>query len=202
MEERKLVGWCGIAAVGLFGGGSALWAGGLPRPGTSGRKLVRFYERRAERIVAGASLSLLAVALFVPVAAGIRRRLAEAEGDDLLATTAFGGALLGAGAGLAAETINLTGALRARDGTLDPALARALYETSQVLGFNAAGVGIGTFGIATAAVALRQDVLLPRPLAGATAVAGLTLLTPLSRYTFGPSLPLLAVLAARLLREG
>ena len=162
---------------------------------------MRFYEDAADRIVVGDSLSLLAVALFVYFAAGMRQVLSELDGDDVLADTAFGGALLGLAAGVGAETINMVGGLRARDGELSPELARSLFEISQILGFNAASVGMGTFAIATAAVALRRRTLLPRWLAVLTVAAGLALLTPLSRELFAPALLLLPVLAVQLLRE-
>ena len=55
---------------------------------------------------------------------------------------------------------------------------------SQVLGFNAAGVGIGTFAIAVAAVALRSGTIMPRWLAVITVAVGLALMTPLSRAVF------------------
>jgi hypothetical protein len=62
-------------------------------------------------------------------ASGIRAILRELEGDDVLATTAFGGALLVMAAGLGAETINMVGALRAHDGQLTPELARAVLKS-------------------------------------------------------------------------
>ena len=198
---QRLVGWSGLAVVALFGGGSALWAFDAPRPGASKREIVAFYERAARRIQAGAGMSLFAIALFMLFASGMRRRLAQAEGDDVLATTAFAGALLGTGAGLGAETINLAGALRARDGSLSGELARSLYETANVLGYDAAGVGVGTFAAATATVALRTGAVLPRPLAVVTGLTGLALMTPLSRVVLGPGVLLLGVIAARVLRE-
>lgn len=196
--ERHL-GTSGLAVVLLFGGGNALWAMGIPKPGSSQDELVRFYVDRSGRIVAGASLSLLAAAVFTFFVSGVRRALARAEGDDVLPTTAFGGAMLGISAGLGAETINMVGALRAADGTLDGPLAQSLYEISQVLGFNAAGVGVGVFGLATAGSALRSGVL-PRWLSLATAAAGLALLTPLSRVAFAPAIPLVGLVGRYLSR--
>jgi hypothetical protein len=190
----------GIAAAVLFAGGNALWAFEMPDPDASGAEVVDFYRDNSGEIVAGASMSLVSIALVVFFASALRRALADAEGDDLLATTAFGGALLGVTAGLGAETINMAGALRARDGQLTEPVGQSLFQISQVLGFNAAGVGLGTLGLATAAVALRTGALLPRWLAALTAALGITLLTPLSRVTLGPAVLLLPVIAVRLLR--
>ena len=80
----------------------------------------------------------------------------------MLPTAAFGGAVLVAAAGLGAETINLTAALRAREDELGRDLGQALFEISQILGSTASGVGLGVFALATAAAALRGSVVLPR----------------------------------------
>ena len=165
-------------------------------------EIVDFYRDASGRIVAGASLSLIAIAAFVLFAAALRRVLTEAEGDDLLATTAFGGALLGLAAGLGAETINMVGALRARDGELSAALAQSLHEISQILGSTAMGVGMGVFALATSAAALRTG-LIPRWLAVLTAVLGISLLTPVSRVpevSSGSLLLITLAIAVSLLR--
>ena len=94
----------------------------------------------------------------------------------------------------------MAGAMRARDGDLSDELAESLFETAQVLGYNAAGVGVGTFGAATAAVALRTNTILPRWLAALTGIFGVALMTPLSRVVFGPAIVLFAVIGARLAR--
>jgi hypothetical protein len=190
----------GIGVALLFGGGSALWALDMPDAGASGAEVVDFYTDTSGRIIVGASMALVAIALFVFFASGLRRALTEAEGDDLLGTTAFGGALLAVAAGLGAETINMVGALRADDGRLSEPLAQALFEISYVLGFNAAGVGLGVLALATAAVAIRTGAILPRWLAVVTAVLGIALLTPLSVWVLGPSVLLLPVLAVLMLR--
>jgi hypothetical protein len=188
----------------LFVTGNVLWWPWTgPEAGASAAEIVDFYRDTSGRIVAGASLSLLAIAAFVPFAAAFRRVLTEADGDDLLATTAFGGALLGMAAGLGAETINMVGALRARDGELGDALAQSLFEISQILGSTAAGVGMGVLALATAAVALRTGLILPRWLAIVTGVVGISVLTPLSRVAevSGASLVLItSIIAVLLLR--
>lgn len=104
-------------------------------------------------------------------------------------------------AGLAAETINMVGALRAQDGQLTPELARAVFEISYVFGYNAAGVGVGILLLAIAAVALRAHALLPRWLARILLIAGVAFITPLSRFLLAPSILLLAGGSMALLRE-
>jgi hypothetical protein len=200
VDSRRFTALTGIAVAVLFGAGNAVWAFRMPSPGVSGPEVVRFYRDASDRIVVGASMSLVAIALFVFFASGLRRMLAEAEQDDLLATAAFGGALLAAAAGLGAETINLVGALRAHHGELSGPLGQALFEISFILGFNAAGVGTGVLAVALATVALRTGDFLPRWLAVVTAIVGIALLTPLSRVVLGPGVLLLGVIAALLVR--
>jgi hypothetical protein len=198
--NRRVTGLTGLAVVVLFAAGNALWAFEQPDAGAPAGEVVAFYADASDRIVAGASLSLVAIALFVLFASGLRAILREHEGGDVLATTAFGGALVLVVAGLGAETINMVGALRAGDGELTRELGQALFEISYVLGYNGAGVGIGVVLLATAAVALRSEALMPRWLALVLLVVGLAFLTPLSRYLLGPSVLLLAAASVQLLR--
>jgi hypothetical protein len=150
--------------------------------------------------VAGALLSLISIAMFVVFASALRGVLIELEGDELLANVAFGGAILGLATGLGAETINMAAALRAGDGQLTGSLAQALFDISYVLGYNAAGIGIGLLTLSIGAAALRAKAMLPRWLAVVSLALGAALLTPLSHYVLGPSFLLLLVLGVLLLR--
>ncbi|HTR89865.1 MAG TPA: hypothetical protein VMG62_07120 [Solirubrobacteraceae bacterium] len=197
---RRATGLAGIGAAVLFGVGNALWAFDQPHAGASTRTILAFYKHTSGGIIAGASLSLVSCALLVLFASGVRAILREHEGDDLFATTAFGGVLLLIGAGLGAETINMVGALRAGDDQLTPELARVLFEISYVLGYNAAGVGIGVALLATSTIALRTRGLLPRWFALPLLIAGLAFLTPLSRFLLAPAVLLLIAVSAQLLR--
>jgi hypothetical protein len=200
LGTRRVTGLAGLSAAVLFGAGNALWAFDQPSSGAPAGEIVAFYRDASTGIIVGASLSLLSIAVFVLFASGVRAILREHEGDDLLATTAFGGALLAMAAGLGAETINMVGALRADDGQLTKGLGQALFEISYILGYNAAGVGIGIFAVATAVVALRARALLPRWLALLLVVVGLAFMTPLSPFLLGPSVLLLAAVSAQFLR--
>ena len=190
--------WMGVAAAVLFGVGSALWGLDMPEGGAPPRELAAFYRDNADAIVWGASLSLVGIAAFVVFAAAIRRLLADADGDDTLATEAFGGALIVAAVGLGAETINMVGALRARDGTLTPELAQTVFAISQPLGSAAAAIGVAIFAMATAFIALRTGAILPRWLAIAVALAALVLLTPVGwvQEVAGASVVVITLLVA------
>jgi hypothetical protein len=200
LSTRRAAGLAGLGTVVLFGVGNALWAFDQPDGGASSREVVAFYAGDSGWIIAGASLSLLSIALFVLFASGVRAILREHEGDDLLATAAFGGAILLVAAGLGAETINMVGALRADDGSLTPELGRALFEISYILGYNGAGVGIGILLLATAGVALRARALMPRWAALLLLAVGLAFITPLARFLLVPSLLLLIAVSVQLLR--
>lgn len=195
-DARRQAALSGIAVAALFGIGSAIWALDMPEDGTPTAEIVAFYRDTADRIVVGASLSLLGIAAFVWFAAALRRVLIDAGGDDVLATAAFGGALLGMAAGLGAETVNMSAALRAHDGELSVPLAQSLFEISQILGSAATGVGLGVFALASAAVALRTRLVLPRWLAIATFLIGLVLLSPLAHVNWVAGAALVLITAA------
>ena len=200
-DARRVTAVAGLAAAILFGAGNALWAFSQPKAGASAGEVASFYSDHHDGIVVGGSLSLISIAVFVVFASGLRSMLREVSGDEVLANTAFGGTMLLLAAGLGAESINMAAALRADDGSLSPELGRALFETSYVFGYTAAGVGVGVVLIAAAAVALRSRALLPRWLALLVIVFGLACLTPLIRYLLGPAMLLLAVYSATLLRR-
>jgi hypothetical protein len=193
MTAERQAGISGIAVAVLFGTGSAIWGLDMPEDGTAVLDVIEFYRDTADRIVIGATLSLLAIAAFLWFAAALRRVLADAEGSDVLATTAFAGALLSMAAGIGAETINMAAALRAQDDELSDELARSLFETSQVLGSVATGVGLGVFALATAAVALHSGRVLPRVIAIAFGVLGVVLLSPLAHVNWLPGAALVVI---------
>ena len=179
MEARRWAGISGIVAAGLFATGNAIWALGFPPGGTPVAEIVAFYEERAERIIVGASFSLLAIGAFVVFAAAVRRVLIDAGAEEWLATAGFGGAVLGMAAGMGAESINMIGGLRASENTLTPELAHAVYEIPQVLGSFAAALGLGVFALTSGLAALRSGAL-PRQVSLIVLGSGVLLLTPLS----------------------
>jgi hypothetical protein len=193
-------GASGVATALIFAIANALWAFDQPSFGASAPELIDFYGDLSGQIVAGALLSLISIAAFVVFASALREILIQLEGDAILANVAFGGALLAMAAGIGAETINMAAALRAGDGELTAPLAQTLFDTSYVLGYNAAGVGLGLVALATSAVALRARALMPRWLAIVGVLLGIALITPLSIYTIGLSFLFLLVLGVLLLR--
>jgi hypothetical protein len=195
--------WAGVSAVGsavLFIVGNALWGFEQPDLDASASELTDFYSGLSDRIVVGAWLSLLSIAVFVVFAGAFRAVLVELEGDELLGNIAFGGTLLGLAAGVGAETINMAAALRAGDGALTETAAVALFDTSYVLGYYGAGIGIGLLALATGAAAVRTRALLPSWLAALALALGVALLTPLSQHVLGLAFVLLLVLGVELLR--
>ena len=192
-RSRTYAATSGLAFVVLFGIGNSLWGFDAPEAGASAGEILGFYGANSDEIVIGATLSLVSMAAFALFAAAVRRVLTDARGDDVLATTAFGGALLALAAGLGAESINLVGGLRAEDDELSESLAQSVFEISQVLGTIAAAVGVAIFALAVAAVALRTRLVMPRWLAFVTLVIGLSLLTPAARVFEWPGVAMMLV---------
>ena len=201
---RRYARWSGIAVAVLFGTGSAIWGLEMPDAGTPVGEVVDFYRDTDDRIVVGGSLSLLGIAAFLLFAAALRRVFIDDGSDEVLASTAFGGAIMSMAAGIGAETINMAAALRSRDDELGDALAQSLFETSQILGSVATAVGLGVFALASGAGALRCPGILPRPVAIVTVVIGVALLTPLSHLNLfpGAALVLLSLMLALALQTG
>jgi len=200
----RIAGYSGIAGAVLFGVGSAIWGLDMPEDGTPVAEVLEWYSDTADRIVIGGSLSLLSIAAFLLFAGAIRRVLADVEGDDVLATTAFAGLLLALAAGISAEGINLAAALRAQDDELGQHLGQSMFEISQIFGGMLTAIGLGVFAVATAVVALQSGQVLPRWLAIFTLVLGVLLITPLAHVNWvaGAALVLLSGMigAALLLR--
>jgi hypothetical protein len=192
LEARRAAGWAGVAAAALFAVGNAIWALDMPSPGTPAQELVAFYDDSSTEILVGAPMSLLSIAAFVVFAAALRQVLVDAGGPEFLATAGFGGALLAMAAGLGAESINMGGALRAREGELTEPLAQALFEVPQVLGSYATAAGLALFALATGAAALRTGAL-PRWAAVATLAVGVALLTPLAIWNVAAGTAMIAL---------
>lgn len=204
MTARRNAGLSGVAAALLFAVGNAIWALDMPEDGTTVPRVVEFYRDRADQIVIGGSLSLLSIAVFLLFAAALRHVLIEAGDEEVLATTAFGGAVLGMAAGLGAEAVNMVAALRARDDELNEALAQSLFEISQILGSAAAAVGLGLFALAAGVAALRSGQVVPRGIAIVTVLLGVLLLSPLSHVNWLPGAAMIVLgvtLGAMLLRR-
>jgi hypothetical protein len=199
-RSHRWAGLSGVATALVFISANALWGFEQPQSGAPRAEILDFYTDLSGRIVAGALLSLISIAIFVVFASAFRSVLIELEGDELLANVAFGGALIGLAAGLGAETINMAAAMRAGSGELSGSLAQALFDISYVLGYNAAGIGLGLLALATGMAALRAKALLPRWLALLGLALGVALLTPLCQFVLGPSFLFLLALGVLLLR--
>jgi hypothetical protein len=200
----------GLVVFALFAAGNSLWAFEAPTlfdlapTDASPQEVVHLYEGTSTEIVIGASISLVSIAFFVWFGAVLREHLEYLESGrgTGLPLAAFGGVLLAVAAGIGAETINMVGALRAESHSgITPDTAQAYYDVSQILGFNAAGIGLAVTLAATAMVAIRANTLLPSWLAALTVIIALTLLTPLSRLTFSLAFLLLPVISVQLYRE-
>jgi hypothetical protein len=196
----------GLAVFALFAVGNLLWSIDIPATDAGGAELASFYEDRSTQIIVGASLSILAVVLFVWFSALLRDRLEAELGDRgaSLPTAAFGGAILAFTVGLGAETINMAGALRAAsDEGISPGAAQAYFDISQILGFNAAGVGLATLIAATSVATIRGSRILPPGLVVPALILAVTLLIPVVvRFTLLLAILLLPLYSIRLYRLG
>lgn len=160
----------GVVSAIMFAIGNAIWALGWPPSGSSDATMASFYADRQVRIEIGGAVSAISLALWAPFAAMVALRIART--NRILAVSAGLGASVLLTGGIAAETINAAGAIRASH---DPALAQILYEVPQVLGAYTSGVGLGIVAIS---IALAR--ILRRDWSAITLVIGVALLTPAS----------------------
>jgi hypothetical protein len=174
----------------FFGLGSFLWwPWGELRPGATPLAVAKFYSESQVRILIGGGISVLALALFVVFGAAVRHLVPASR--KMIGDIALSGAVVTTVAGLAAETINMGGALRAAH---DPVLAQAMYEIPQVFGGYTSAVGVGIFALAVAA-----SGLLPRWSAAVVGTTGVVLLSPAALFIVevaGVGLVLVAALVA------
>ncbi len=170
---RRIAGWIGVAVAVLFGFGSLLWwPWGQVRPGATPAAVAAFYSDSQVRILIGGGVSVIALVLFVIFAAAVKHLMPSSR--RLIGDIALAGAVVTTVAGLAAETINMGGALRA---ATEPTLAQAMYEIPQVFGGYTSAVGVGIFATAVAA-----SSLLPRWSAAVVGITGIILLSPASLF--------------------
>lgn len=187
----------GLAFALLFAIANMLWGFEQPAIGADPEEALDFYEDTSIRILIGGSLSLVSIVFLAWFGSILRDALSDAESDHGtgLPLTAFGGVLLVCAVGLAAETINMVGAVRAEDdGGLSPGAAQLYLDLSSAFGYWAAGAALAVVTASTALVAIRTGRIMPRWLAWATLILAAALLTPVLITTAGKfafSLPLL-----------
>lgn len=186
-----------------------IWGFEQPSRGAGTEEIVSFYEDTSTEILIGGTMSTVSVLFLVWFGAVVREQLAAAEGTERsgLPLLAFAGAVLTAGVGLGAETINMAGALSADDGQLTGDTAQIYFDVSYALGGPSAGIAIAMITAPTALVALRTGRVLKPMAAWALLVVALTMLTPAMltgalRFLFGVFILLIAALSVRLYREG
>jgi hypothetical protein len=136
-------------------------------------------DRGQHQIVALLVAPLIAF-LLVFFGAGLRRRLAQGNGDASHGLVAFGGALLGA------MTFALVGMLEAamtnagHEGERETVYTLSQLHSYDWLGWNAAFAAM----LLATGLGARRNLMLPTPLAWVTIVIGASLLTPLGFFGF------------------
>lgn len=136
-------------------------------------------DRGQHQIVALLVAPLIAFLLLF-FGAGLRRRLAQGNGDAGHGTVAFGGALLGA------MTFALVGMLEgamtnaAHEGERETVYTLNQLHSYDWLGWNAAFAAM----LLATGIGARRNGMLPTPLAWATIIIGASLLTPLGFFGF------------------
>jgi hypothetical protein len=197
----------GLTVAVLFGVGSALWGFDQPPQDAESEEIVSFYEETSTRILIGGTMSIISLPFLVWFGSVLRDHLGAAEGaaGSGLPLVAFAGTVVLVAVGLAAETINMAGALSADDGQLTADTAQIYFDVSWAFGAPAAGVAVAMVGVPLAIIALRTGRVLPAWGAWFALLIGLVSLTPVMwtaafQYPFGIAVLMLAVLSIELYR--
>jgi hypothetical protein len=188
----------GLIFAALAVAGNAL-QGSTPALHGDADAVADFYNDKSTAIAIGMMLSLISLFFLAWFLAALRRHLRLAEGEEgWIGSLASGGgaavlALLAAGFAL-----NSAGALRSREGGIEPAVAVVFYDGSLALTGLAASVAMAVLLAATAVITLQFGAL-PRWFGWVSAVlAALGLVTPVS-FVLSLLFPLWVGVAAVLL---
>lgn len=178
----------GLVFAVLFGVGSGLWVFHQPRRSAGTAEILEFFESASVEILIGGTISIVSYVFLVWFGAVLHNRLAAADtsGESGLALVAFGGTVLFAAVGLAAETINMAGAMSAEDGQLSGDAAQTYFDLTYAFGAHAAGIAFAIVALPIGVTALRTKRLTPGWGGWVALVLGLALLTPamLNRAAF------------------
>ena len=124
-------------------------------------EIATFYKEESGAVLAGNSVYLLAGFFLLWFVAGLRTGLERADGaGSPLAAVALVGGTAGAALMIGSAAIGIVGALRADEqGSIDPQVAAALYDVSNIMYGAAAPMAWAAAVLATAVVALRSSAL-------------------------------------------
>lgn len=200
----------GLLFAVLFGLGSGLWVFDQPSRGAESGEVVRFFEGASTEILVGGTISLVSIVFLVLFGVTLREHLrtAAGRGPNGMALLAFAGTILLAAVGFAAETINMAGALSARDGQLTRDSAQIYFDLSYAFGAHAASIAIGMVALAVGVIALTTGRPVPGWAAWFAVLFGVAMLTPaiLNRVAFlilySVTVLSFAALSLRLYRDG
>ena len=152
-----------------------------PASETGPAETFAFWEdNRGQHQIVALLVAPLIAFLLLFFGAGLRRRLAQGNGDAGHGLVAFAGALLGA------MTFALVGMLEAamtnaaHEGTPETVYTLSQLHSYDWLGWNAAFAAM----LLATGLGARRNGMLPTPLAWATIVIGASLLTPLGFFGF------------------
>jgi hypothetical protein len=190
----------GLTTAVLFGIGSAIWGFEQPAQDAGSEEIVSFYEDTSTEIRIGGTISIISLLFLVWFGSVVRERLSAAEGSAAsgLPLVTFAGTVLLVAVGMAAETINMAGAISADDGQLTADTAQVYFDVSWAFGAPAAGAASAMAAAPIALVALRTGQVLRPWVAWLVLLLSLVLLTPImwtSAFQYPVALALLLLAA-------
>jgi len=168
-----------LAGLLFFVGLALLWND--PSSGSGPAETFAYWQDdRGQHQIVALLLTPLMAFLLIFFGAGLRRRLAQGNGDAGHGLVAFGGALLAAATFILVAMLEGAMTNAAHEGERETVYTLYQLHSYDWLGWNAAFAAM----LLATGLGARRNRMLPRPLAWATIVIGASLLTPLGFFGF------------------
>ena len=170
----------GVVFVALYV--AATIVGMKDAPGYPGdaASLQAYFEDQSEWIMCGGVLGLLSLPFWFLYLGNLRSAIARAEGgSERLAATVFAAGAAAGAVGGAGIGIGTMGAIRANEsGTIDPAVATVMWDTSQVLTYTATAAVLSAFALAFGVASFRYGAVIPKWLGAVSIVFAVLFVIP------------------------
>jgi len=161
---RKFSPLSGLIFVVLYAAGISLAMKGSPEFVGKPDDIQAYYEGAKNKVMLGGLIGVVATPFWFLFLGNLRSAMGKAEGGAMrLTSTAFAAGAVAAAAGTSGILLNTVGAIRAdQNGSIDPAVATALFDGSQVLVYTATMAILAAFALCVGVASLRYGAVIPK----------------------------------------
>lgn len=162
---KKFSPLSGLIFVVLYAAGISLAMKGSPEFVGKPDDIQAYYEgAKNHKIMLGGLIGVVATPFWFLFLGNLRSAMAKAEGGAMrLTSTAFAAGAVAAAAGTSGILLNTVGAIRAdQNGSIDPAVATALFDGAQVLVYTSTMAILAAFALCVGVASLRYGAVIPK----------------------------------------